>query len=584
MKNISLKKIIRIFYVFLMMFILTFLGYVAFHENQDIILTRENNSFHQVSQVQYQIIENESMPLGIQKEYQWTIEELNFQDNTIAFYLVHHYVDVYINDELVYSMSLSHDSPFSQTIGSDWVFIPLHEDDQGKTIKVIATPVYESVRNRNIDFLVGSELDIYKDRLKQDLPQLTVSAIAIIIGLTFLGISLYLAFLKKYMYDLTYLGMFSLILGLWKLSDTRFSPLLFPHHTFLLSCLALVALMIAAIPLMVAIQKQMNKKSQCLIRLTTLLLIITAFVLIILQIMNIADFRETLFITHIMLFISTIVIVLSIILVWFDKQSSWKEKVKKGLFILCALGSIVDIAAFYLKGNSSGIIFTLLGFILYVVITGVMRIMEFSQQEKRIQEQEAELARSRISIMLSQIQPHFLYNSLNTIYHLCEKNPEIARQAISDFSEYLRVNVDSLKRTTPVPFEIELKHIQTYLSLEKMRFDEELNIIYDIQTTHFSVPSLTIQPLVENAVKHGMKDSLNHMTITIQTKEYDDHYEIHVIDDGTGYDMNNVNMDHSKSHIGIENVKNRLWEMCQGTLEIYSELGKGTHVIVHILK
>ncbi|MGL4282472.1 histidine kinase [Eubacterium aggregans] len=68
---------------------------------------------------------------------------------------------------------------------------------------------------------------------------------------------------------------------------------------------------------------------------------------------------------------------------------------------------------------------------------------------------------------MSQIQPHFLYNSLNTIYHLCGKDPQSARVAVNDFSEYLRGNLDSLKQLRPVPFETELRHVKTYLSLEK---------------------------------------------------------------------------------------------------------------------
>ena len=251
------------------------------------------------------------------------------------------------------------------------------------------------------------------------------------------------------------------------------------------------------------------------------------------------------------------------------------------LVSFCTIGGIIDVCIFYVRGHSSGLIFTLLGFLMYTVLAAFRFVLDYIHQEQKIKEQETELMKNRISIMISQIQPHFLYNSLNTIYHLCEKNPLIAKRAISDFSEYLRVNVDSLKRETPVSFDVELKHVKTYLALEKMRFDDDLNIIYDIQETHFSIPALTIQPLVENAVKHGLKEPVQMITITIRTQELEDHYQIEVIDDGVGFDFNNED---GPSHVGLRNVKNRLKEMSRGTLLIRSAPGQGTHVIISIPK
>ena len=95
--------------------------------------------------------------------------------------------------------------------------------------------------------------------------------------------------------------------------------------------------------------------------------------------------------------------------------------------------------------------------------------------------------------MLSQIQPHFLYNSLNTIYGLCEKDPSAAKKAVNDFADYLRGNMDSLSRNCPVPFETELKHLKAYLSLEKMRFRNKLEILWDIETSDFNILCINIR-------------------------------------------------------------------------------------------
>jgi sensor histidine kinase YesM len=197
---------------------------------------------------------------------------------------------------------------------------------------------------------------------------------------------------------------------------------------------------------------------------------------------------------------------------------------------------------------------------------------------------QSELLKSRVTIMISQIQPHFLYNSLTSIAQLCEKDPKRAKTATIDFANYLRGNMNSIKDEHPVPFETELSHLKTYLSLEKMRFGDDLNIVYDIGVTDFTIPSLTVQPLVENTVKHGVGMKEDGETVTISTKEYDDHYEVVVSDDGVGFDTTKPNPDTSRTHLGIENIKERISTMSNGDVTIESEAGKGTVSTIKIFK
>ena len=134
-----------------------------------------------------------------------------------------------------------------------------------------------------------------------------------------------------------------------------------------------------------------------------------------------------------------------------------------------------------------------------------------------------------------------------------------------------------------ISFEKELEHLKTYLWLEQIRFGAALNIEYDIEVSDFYVPSLSIQPLVENAVNHGIRMKKGGGTIVIQTKELSGEYQIIISDDGTGYIVGTIPAD-GRSHTGLENIKNRLQLICNGSCQIYSELGKGTTVIVHIPK
>lgn len=196
---------------------------------------------------------------------------------------------------------------------------------------------------------------------------------------------------------------------------------------------------------------------------------------------------------------------------------------------------------------------------------------------------EVELAQNRIAIAISQIQPHFLYNSLTAIKQLCVIDPVRAEQAVGEFAGFLRENLDSLTSSSLISFHKELNHIKNYLALEQLRFGSRLKVHYNIQTYDFELPSLTIQPIVENAVRYGVTKKAEGGTITISTKNGEDTIIITVSDDGAGFDMYHRKED-GRSHIGIENVKNRLQAQCNGDLTIKSELGKGTVVTILIHK
>ena len=169
-----------------------------------------------------------------------------------------------------------------------------------------------------------------------------------------------------------------------------------------------------------------------------------------------------------------------------------------------------------------------------------------------------------------------MYNALTSIAMMCQIDPDTAQEATVTFADYLRGNMDSLKQTAPVPFEKELEHLKKYLYIEKLRFADLLNIEYDIQTTDFQLPLLSIQPLVENAVKHGVGMKEDGGTVTIATKETDTAYEVIITDDGVGFDPTAPKPDDGKSHVGMENTQRRLHDLCGASVEITSVIGEGT--------
>ncbi|MGN0182344.1 MAG: sensor histidine kinase [Candidatus Ornithomonoglobus sp.] len=212
-------------------------------------------------------------------------------------------------------------------------------------------------------------------------------------------------------------------------------------------------------------------------------------------------------------------------------------------------------------------------------------ILFHGETTRQLAEREVQLAGSRIDVMLSQIQPHFLHNTINVIRDLCYENPEQAYDALNDFSVYLRGNIDALSKRTLVHFSSELTHIRAYLKIEKLRFGDRLRVVYDIGAEDFFLPSLTVQPIVENAVKHGISEKEDGGTLTLRTRCEEDSVLIEITDDGVGFDDENIiSGDDRRLHIGIENVRSRLRMMAGGTLTIKSAPGLGTEVVIRLKK
>ena len=257
-------------------------------------------------------------------------------------------------------------------------------------------------------------------------------------------------------------------------------------------------------------------------------------------------------------------------------------------FITCVLDIIFSGVGGFEETGFSQISFVFIFIIAIItIITLVPKNVNNAIKNKELEFEKNilnnKLQESRILLMISQIQPHFLYNILNTIYHLCDKDVELAKKAVDDFSTYLRNNINSLSTTELISFNKELENIKTYINLEKIRFGEELEVIYNIQTNDFYLPILSIQPLVENAIKHGVSKKRGGGTVTILSYEDELNYIIEISDTGVGYNTDQVIND-DKTHIGIQNVKDRLESRVGGRLEIESEIGVGTVAIVYIPK
>ena len=221
----------------------------------------------------------------------------------------------------------------------------------------------------------------------------------------------------------------------------------------------------------------------------------------------------------------------------------------------------------------------------YVLSALVMYSLILSDQidqdlhhQQKIAEQQREIARQRANVMVLQMRPHFIYNTLVSIHSLCKINPQKAQQITMDFTNYLRRNFNAVASDSSIPFSMELEHTRAYLAVEQAQHEDMLFVDYDTPFINFRLPPLTLQPIVENAVKHGMDPYHGPLHISIRTRNTDSGTELIVDDNGIGFDPS----DESRPHTALDNIRQRLDIMCGGTLSITPRECGGTVVTITI--
>lgn len=219
------------------------------------------------------------------------------------------------------------------------------------------------------------------------------------------------------------------------------------------------------------------------------------------------------------------------------------------------------------------------GFSILNIAVGVTQLLlfmiMFRYQEVKIKERDIQIGEYNAKLILTQVQPHFMLNTLTTIKYLCKHDSEVAAETITDLSVYLRNNMEFAQTKEMISFEKELAHIDKYVSIEQKRFGDRVKMKLDIREKDFCLPPLSVQPLVENAIKHGISKKREGGTVELSTWRGVDMIHIIVKDDGIGFDVD-APFSSDRVHLGLEIVEERIKRMCNGAVDITSEVGNGT--------
>ena len=186
----------------------------------------------------------------------------------------------------------------------------------------------------------------------------------------------------------------------------------------------------------------------------------------------------------------------------------------------------------------------------------ILNYRKYRERELQTSQLEARLAQSRLQVLKMQLHPHFLFNTLNAISELVHRDPDIADRMLTDLSDLLRMSFENLE-VQEIPLKQELEFLRKYLEIEQTRFHDRLEVKMDIapDTLDASVPNMILQPLVENAIKHGISPKAEGGHINIGASRNNGHLHLSVSDDGVGMLQE---LDRSVEGVGLSNTRRRL--------------------------
>lgn len=207
------------------------------------------------------------------------------------------------------------------------------------------------------------------------------------------------------------------------------------------------------------------------------------------------------------------------------------------------------------------------------------------EAEKQVANQKVEISNTKVSLMMSKIQPHFISNTLLTIQGLYHEDIDRADKVMNSFISYLQQSYAEIAHNTPIEFKKDLEHALNYSDIVMARWPDMV-IDYDLKCVDFNIPYMTLQPIIENAVRHGLMPLEDGGKILVSTYDDNEYYYIKVEDNGVGFDVNNPKPKYNeqRTHIGTKNVQDRIRIMSNGIYEVKSEIGKGTTVTIKIPK
>lgn len=375
-KGVSIMKMyVKVIYGISLSLVFFMLIFFHIHEKADKYIARDEAECSILTDYEVTSYANKSAPIGITQEYQWTLNDVPKRGSAVTFYVVHQEIEIYLEDELVYSLMSGENNLSSKTTGYNWAKVYLYPEDEGKDIRILVHPIYKTSIRNNLTIYYGNYDTICSVIFQNSLFIFVLGIVLIIIGLAF--ITFVLINLKNHEIDtsIAMLGIFSICAGLWKICDMTSAPLLF-GDSVTLSALTHAALPMMLLPYLFFIRNQFAQNRHKFWDFLCTACSLVSIVIVVLQLTGIADLRQTLPLCHAMILVCILSVVTIFLLEVCHTKFSVNLRITVICCLLCLLGTVIDMIVYYYSGDSGSMVFCLLAFLIYVVLMGYMSVRD----------------------------------------------------------------------------------------------------------------------------------------------------------------------------------------------------------------
>jgi len=429
--------------------------------------------------------------------------------------------------------------------------------------------------------ILGTEEAIYKHR------ELNLLLSFILIGVLFISVFYYLVIFSVMQSNMTslYLAMFSFMAGLRELLIREAVIfLILPDISFkLMSKLEYIT--VPSGPLLLALSLYSLYQTEFPRKIMNTTVTVFSLYIIVIIFTPLKIFGPLMHL-YLVLFVIAFIYMIFVITAAARKKKPGAGTLLFGtLFLL--LTALIDMGYVYKLHNNYDLAYTFsIGLIIFILCQMHSLSLNIADVFQRAQG----LAKAEMAFLQAQIVPHFLYNTLNTIIHLTRESPEKARSLLTELSNYLhgKFNFDLYNKNKFVTLEYELDIVKSYLAIESVRFSNRLKVNYQIdeQTLNYKILPFLLQPLVENAVRHGFRKNSEDCLITISAYTRENHLILSVSDNGIGMPKNKIlaltKCDYSELGTGLNNINQRLIAAYGTNLNIVSTFNTGTTISMKI--
>lgn len=487
-------------------------------------------------------------------------------------------------DEVIYECVVTEEQVIGEMPPSQWHLIELTDVQREEEIVIEYYSSYQLYEDNVPLIYYGTAEDLISYVTILTFPTCVTAWLTILIGMA--TILLCYVYQYKEIFYINYLGIFLIMFGMWSWGESK-TRLFNYANLFIQSHITLFMIMIIPLPLVLYLRhKSMTSVVKRTWDVYAIICGCSTVIGVTLALTEVLDLIEY-------IVVSQIIIVAGIgMMVWANviegrerigKYDKKKFALNKVAVIILLISTLMEIYSMYHNGTFGIGNYIRVGVVFFITFIFVVEIIEIRDKRAESLAMEEEMKKkldaANLHIMNDKMTPHFIYNTLLVIQELCYSDPKEAAKSIGIFSKYTRINLEGIGEKKLIPFTKELEYIQLYMSIQKLCYEEEIEFQTDLQVTRFGIPPFSIQPIVENAVIHGIRKCMGHGVIKLKTWKEDGYILIRIEDNGAGFHTNEVTHQGFSSN---EAVVYRIEKLLHGKLEVRSSIENGTIVTIQI--